>query len=323
MRSPFIRPFRAAAKAFLFICLNFLLLQSSGCIAQTQTPPLKVFVPGLFDPHNREVAPGSVARKTIRFLTADDYPPFEFVGADGNLTGYNIDVARGLCEDLKLACTIQPRRWDNLLDALNADEGDAVIASLKETAEARRKALFTSAYYLTPARFVGLARAWPLDERALALSPHAVATQPAPQQGPRDDGRRDGVRPEDLVKARIGVEAGTAHEAFLRAFFSGSVIETFPGRAALLRGLREGRVDLAFGDAVSLSIWMNDPKSEQCCVFRGGPFLEAAYFGEGVGIAVRPDDEDLRRTLNGALQRLEERGVLAELYLKYFPFGIY
>jgi polar amino acid transport system substrate-binding protein len=323
----FIRPFPAAAKAFLPICLFFLILQSSGCIAQTQTPQPGVFVPALFDPHNREVAPGAVARKTIRFLTSDDYPPFEFIGPDGNLSGYNIDVARGLCDELKLVCTIQPRRWDNLLDALNANEGDAVIASLKETAEARRKALFTSAYYLTPARFVALARAWPLDERALALSPRSVAIQPAPGQTQRagrgEDGRREGVRPEDLVKTRIGVEAGTAHEAFLRAFFGGSTVETFPDRAALLGGLREGRIDLAFGDAVSLSIWMNDPKSERCCVFRGGPFLEPSYFGEGVGIAVRPDDEDLRHTLNGALQRLEEHGVLAELYLKYFPFGIY
>jgi polar amino acid transport system substrate-binding protein len=319
MRSLFIRPFPAAAKAFLCILLNFLVFQPPSCIAQTQAAQSGVFVPGLFDPRNREVVQQTSARKTIRFLTADDYPPFEFIGADGNLTGYNIDVARGLCEELKLTCTIQPRRWDNLLDALDANEGDAVIASLKETAEARQKALFTSAYYLTPARFVALARAWPLDERALALSPHSVATRPASRQGETGDS----VRPEDLVKARIGVEAGTAHEAFLRAFFSGSAIETFPDRTALLRGLREGQVDLAFGDAVSLSIWLNDPKSEQCCVFRGGPFLEAAYFGEGVGIAVRPDDEDLRRALNGALQRLEERGLLAELYLKYFPFGIY
>jgi polar amino acid transport system substrate-binding protein len=319
MRSLFIRPFPAAAKAFLSIYLIFLVLQPSGCIAQTPAPKLDVFVPGLFDPHNRQVAPGAVALKTIHFLTADDYPPFEFIGADGNLSGYNIDVARGLCDELKLACTIQPRRWDNLLDALNANEGDAVIASLKETTESRQKALFTSAYYLTPARFIALARAWPLDERALPLPPNSAATRPAQA----DRRRSEDVRPEDLVKVSIGVEAGTAHEAFLRAFFSGSTIETFPDRAALLRGLREGRVELAFGDAISLSIWMNDPKSEQCCVFRGGPFLEPAYFGEGVGIAVRPDDEDLRRALNGALQRLEERGVLAELYLKYFPFGIY
>jgi polar amino acid transport system substrate-binding protein len=254
------------------------------------------------------------APKLIRFLTADDYPPFEFIGADGNLSGYNIDVARAICEELKRACTIQPRRWDNLLDALEAKEGDAVIASLKETAETRQRAIFTSAYYLTPARFVALAKAWPIDARAMSF-PRAASSGEIATEGE--------MRPESLGKARIGVEKGSAHEAFLRAFFARSQVQTYPDRAALMTALREGAVDFVFGDAISLAIWMNDPKAEQCCVFRGGPFLEPAYFGEGVGMEVRPDDEDLRRTLNWALQRLDERGVMAELYLKYFPISIY
>jgi polar amino acid transport system substrate-binding protein len=291
-RRPFIRLFTAPAKVILFIILNYLAVLPSGCVAQAQAPSREVFVPSLFDPHNREVVSAPGAPKTIRFLTADDYPPFEFIGADGNLSGYNIDVARAICEELKRACTIQPRRWDNLLDALEAKEGDAVIASLKETAETRRKAIFTSAYYLTSA-------------------------------SPQEPAAEGDMRPENLGKTRIGVEAGSAHEAFLRAFFARSQVQTYPDRVALMAALREGAVDFVFGDAISLAIWMNDPKSEQCCVFRGGPFLEPAYFGEGVGMEVRPDDEELRRTLNWALQRLDERGVMTELYLKYFPIGLY
>ena len=38
---------------------------------------------------------------------------------------------------------------------------------------------------------------------------------------------------------------------------------------------------------------------------------------------MRPDEEPLRHTLNAALQKLDERGVLSELYLKYFPIGFY
>ena len=106
-------------------------------------------------------------------------------------------------------------------------------------------------------------------------------------------------------------------------FFRARKCNPIQNRAALMVALREGAVDFVFGDAISLAIWMNDPKSEQCCVFRGGPFLEPAYFGEGVGMEVRPDDEDLRRRLNWALQRLDERGVMTELYLKYFPIGLY
>ncbi|HUO53906.1 MAG TPA: transporter substrate-binding domain-containing protein [Rhodoblastus sp.] len=251
-------------------------------------------MPSLFDPHNRPVAPAAEALKPIRFLTADDYPPFEFLGPDGALAGFNVDLARAICGELKVACAIQPRRWDNLLDALEAKEGDAIIASLKETPATLARARFTSPYYLTPARFVALKAAKEMD-----------------------------ARPEALRQATIGVVAGSAHEAFLKKFFARSTVETFADRDALMAALRERKIDLAFGDAVSFAIWMNDPRAQDCCVFRGGPFLEPAYFGEGVGIAVRPDDDSLRRTLNWALQRLDERGALTELYLKYFPIGFY
>jgi polar amino acid transport system substrate-binding protein len=203
-------------------------------------------------------------------------------------------VARAICEELKLACTIQPRRWDNLLDALEAKEGDAVIASLKETAATRERARFTAPYYLTPARFVTIAGARTYD-----------------------------VRPEALGKVTVGVEAGSAHEAFLRAFFPNVTLTTFPDREQLMASLVAGQFELAFGDAIGMASWINGQKNRDCCVFQGGPYLEPKYFGDGIGIAVRREDDSLRQTLNWALQRLDERGVMTELYLKYFPIGIY
>lgn len=290
----FIRQSGALAKRFWLVLCFFCAFQPDGCIARAETPDSGAFLPSLYDPHNRLAAPAPDSVKTIRFLTADDYPPFEFIGADGALAGFNIDLARALCGELKATCTIQPRRWDNLLDALEAKDGDALVASIKETPATRARARFTSAYYLTPGRFVSLAGAKAFD-----------------------------VRPEALRQATIGVEAGSAHEAFLKAFFARSTVRAFPDRAALMAALRERKIDLAFGDAVSFAIWMNDPRSGDCCVFQGRPFLEPAFFGEGIGVAVRPDDQDLRRALNWALQQLDERGVLTELYLKYFPIGFY
>jgi polar amino acid transport system substrate-binding protein len=302
MRKAFIRHNRLTAKAFflnsLLISLVLCTFLPNGCRAD-ETPTAKpegaeVFVPSLFDPRNRPVAPDAALKKPIRFLTADDYPPFEFLGGDGALTGYNIDVARALCDELKVSCTIQPRRWDNLLDALDVGEGDAVIASLREGPVTRGKARFTRPYYLTPARFIGLVGGQALD-----------------------------VRPEGLRHGMIGVEAGSAHEAFLRAFYAPSAIKPFPDRDGLMAALRDKQIDLAFGDAITLAIWMNGVAAQDCCVFQGGPFLEPAYFGEGIGIGLRPDDDALRQTLDWALQRLDERGVMTELYLKYFPIGIY
>ena len=131
------------------------------------------------------------------------------------------------------------------------------------------------------------------------------------------------VRPEALRNMTVGVVAGSAHEAFLKRFFAPATVKAFPDRAALLSALRDKKIDLGFGDAVTFAIWMNDPRSGNCCVFQGGPFLEPDFFGRGVGIGVRPEDENLRPALNWALQQLGDNGKLNELYLKYFPIGFY
>ena len=293
---------KAGVTALASILLFFWALLSQGGRAEEKRIEIpakfpaagELFIPSLFDPGGRPAAPDPANLKPIRFLTADDYPPFEFLGADGALAGYNIDVARALCAELKLSCSIQPRRWDNLLDALEAREGDAIVASLRESAATRGKARFTAPYYLTPARFVALAGAKNFD-----------------------------IRPEGLRGATVGVEAGGAHEAFLRAFFPNVTLAPFPDRAQAMAALLAGQVDLAFGDAIGLAGWINAQPKAGCCVFQGGPFLEPRFFGEGVGIAVRPDDDRLRQALNWALQRLDERGAMTELYLKYFPIGIY
>src|SRR2546430_11908774 len=111
-------------------------------------------VPGFWDPRRRPDRPDLSRISVIRFLTETDYPPFNFTGPDGNPQGFNIDLARMLCEELKLACTIQMRRFETLIPALNGNQGDAGIASIAATAAMRARVDFTDPYYRTPARFV-------------------------------------------------------------------------------------------------------------------------------------------------------------------------
>src|SRR5262249_30499743 len=107
-------------------------------------------VPGFWDPRRRPEKTGLSRISAIRVLTETDYPPFNFAGPDGNPQGFNIDLARMLCEELKLACTIQMRRFETLIPALNGNQGDAVIASIAATVEMRARVDFTDSYYRTP-----------------------------------------------------------------------------------------------------------------------------------------------------------------------------
>src|SRR5213078_1400873 len=106
-------------------------------------------VPGFWDPRRRPDRPDLSRLTVIRFLTETDYPPFNFTGPDGNPHGFNVDLARAMCDELKIGCTIQMRRFETLLPSLNENRGDAVIASLAATPDARIKFDFSEPYYRT------------------------------------------------------------------------------------------------------------------------------------------------------------------------------
>jgi polar amino acid transport system substrate-binding protein len=249
-------------------------------------------VPGFWDPRRRPERPDLSRIQSIRFLTEMDYPPFDYAGPDGNPAGFNVDLARLLCDEIKATCTIQARRFDLLLDALNDKQGDAVIASIADTAETRRQADFTDPYYRTPARFV------------------------ARVGDPIGD-----VEPELVAGKKIAVVAGTAHEAFLKEMFADADVRPYPNAEAARAALRNKDVDLLFGDGIALAFWLNGSDSAGCCAFRGGPFLESRFFGEGVGIAVKRGNDVLRQALNWALFRQWEKGSYTDLWLRYFPIS--
>jgi polar amino acid transport system substrate-binding protein len=261
-------------------------------------PPLSaqgaVPIPGFWDPRRRPELPDLSRLTQIRFLTEVDYPPFNFAGPDGSHAGFNIDLARLICEELKITCTVQMRRFDTLLDALAENRGDAVMASIAMTPQARARVDFSDPYYRTPARFVA--------QRSSKI---------------------DDVRPEQLEGKKVAVVAGTSHEAYLKALFTEAELLSYATPDAARNALRAGEVDLLFGDGISLAFWLNGSESGGCCAFTGGPFTESRYFGEGVGIAVRRGNDTLRLAFNWTLFRLWEKGKFSDLWLRYFPISPY
>ena len=175
----------------------------SSAGAQADAPQVEAApqaVPGFWDPRRRPDRPDLSRITVIRFLTETDYPPFNFTGADGNPAGFNVDLARSLCDEIKITCTIQMRRFETLVDAITSNRGDAIIASLAVTPQLRTRLDFTDPYYRAPARFVS-----------------------------RRDAVMSEVRPEYLEGKKIGVIGGTSHEAYLKAMFTDAEIRAFAG----------------------------------------------------------------------------------------------
>ena len=230
----------------------------------------------------------------LRFVTESDYPPFNYYDEDGTLTGFNVDLARAICAELEVNCEVNAGEWESLPRMVQNEEADAIIASLAISPKTIEQVDFTNGYYATPAKFVTRA--------ASELT---------------------NITPEGLEGVKVGVIKDTAHERYLRDFFEKAEIVTFDTDEALRAALKGGEVAAIFGDAITLMFWINGQESESCCQFRGRGFLEAKYFGEGVGIAVAKGNIRLKEVLNYALARVRASGRFEELLLRYFPLAIY
>lgn len=273
------------------IALLFSLLATGAGMAQEQAAEgaselqdnaLRIPKPDLFD------------LEQIRFVTDNDYPPFNYLDEEGDLTGFNVDLMRAICDELSVECSIRTVSWSRLLPSLKEGEADAVIASIRISEQTLKEVDFTDSYYHTPARFV-----------ALKSNPVKAIT------------------PETLSGKKIGVIDGTAHEVYLGDFFTQSAVVSFGSMDEAKSALRGGKVDFLFGDGVSLMFWLNGTLSESCCEFRGGPFTESRYFGEGIGIALTKGNRKLRDALNYGLHLARSEGRFEELYLRYFPLSFF
>src|SRR6516165_10092069 len=194
------RPFKTGA-LFAALCAAALIapatpMHGTGSAAAQESA---VRVPGFWDPRRRPERPDLTRLSVIRFITETDYPPFNFAGPDGNPQGFNVELARLICDELKLACTVQMRRFETLITALNANQADAAIASIATTPLMRTRVDFTDPYYRTPARFV------------------------AKRDSPIDD-----ALPERLEGKKVAVVSGSAHEAYVRALFTEADVRGYP-----------------------------------------------------------------------------------------------
>jgi polar amino acid transport system substrate-binding protein len=259
----------------------------AGCVPALAE---SVAIPNFWDPRASQDRPELSGSRTVRFLTDDEFPPLHFAGPDGNLTGFSVELARAACERLAIACTIQARRFDTLLDALGGGQGDVVAAAVPITADLRKRFTVTLPYFRTPARFAA----------------RKDRDQPAPD-------------PKTIQGRTVAVVGETAHEAYLKAFFPGAAVRSVPDLTAAEAALRSGEVDFVFADGLGLALWIGGTEAGGCCGFAGGPYLESRFFGEGVGFVFRPEDEVLRRAFDYALHRLWDEGKYAEIYLRFFP----
>lgn len=290
------RMIHKGARAASLIFAGFLLAGLAFAASQAPTAAAEAEGPHLtFDKREHRAAPDIGNLPRIRFLTTLDFPPFDFLDGEGRLSGFNVDLARELCDSLGVSarCQIQAMPFAELQPALENRLGDAIIAGVAVTPELRDKFDFSRPYLQLSARF---------------LARKATAGDP--------------VTSEALAKSKVGVINNTSHQAMLKAYFPSLVPKAFDTRGAMLDALKTGEVDTVFGEGLSLAFWAASADAAGCCALRGGPYYSRAFLGEGLTIMTRKG-EPLTAAFDHGLLELARNGQLSELFVKYFPPGLY
>jgi lysine-arginine-ornithine-binding protein len=239
------------------------------------------------------VAIPAAAQDTLRIGVEGAYPPFSSKESDGTLVGFDIDIAQALCAEMRRECELVEQEWDGMIPALKARKFDAIVASMSITEERKRQIDFSEKYYKTPARL--------------------VASKEADFEGTADG----------LASKRIGVQRGATHQCYAEKTFPNAEIVLYGSQDEVFRDLVLGRVDAQLSDSLIAQESFLNADAGADYAFLGGDHTDVECYGEGVGIAVRKGEDELRGALSAAIAAIRENGTYAEINDKYFAFDIY
>jgi len=225
--------------------------------------------------------------RNLRIAFDVPYEPFEYKDENGNLTGFEVDLATAMCEEMKADCEFVIQAWDGMIPGLLARKFDLIMSSMSITAERAERVLFSEPYYNTPGGWFG------------------------------PEGFKADVTDMDSMKGKtVGVQRGTTMDTFVTEEMANIVtIKRYTTADDMVLDLEGQRLDAVFVDY---------PVGEQTVLTKDG-FKEIGKpvkLGEGVGVAMRKRDKDIADEVNAALRKLKEDGTYDAIMKKYFAYDV-
>jgi len=248
----------------------------------------------------------------IRIATEGAYAPWNYKDSAGKLIGFELDLAKDLCQRMKAECTVVEQAWDGIIPALQAGRYDAIMAGMSITDKRKKIISFSRAYASTPAKFV-----------VLKSSPNASLKTKEADINLTEVSDTEKTSIGELVDKfkgkTIGVQVGTTHLNFLNEYLGKEVIvKTYDTQENLDLDLQAGRVDAALA---SMSYWApllkGDKGKDMIAV---GPNLTGGPFGAGVGVGIRQADKKIVEMFSKAINESIAAGVVSKLAIQHFGF---
>jgi polar amino acid transport system substrate-binding protein len=219
----------------------------------------------------------------LRIGTEGAYPPFNLVDSSGELQGFDVDIAKALCAEMKVECTFVKQDWDGMIPALKKRKFDAIIASMSITEERKKAVDFTERYYTNKLQFVG-----------------------------KKDAELD-VSLEGLKGKTIGAQRATIAGDWLENNRAGTNIKLYDTQENAYLDLSAGRLDGILADIFVNAAWL-DSDAGKDFEFKGEPVFE----DDLIGIAVRKGNPELVERFNQAIEAIVANGTYKSISSKYF-----
>lgn len=241
-------------------------------------------------------APASAAQEKLRFgVAAEPYPPFLVKTPTGQYTGFEPDLIRAVCEQLKADCEIKEVAWDGIIPALLANKFDVLFNSMGISPDRQKVIAFSRPYYETTGIFV---------------APKNVNLT---------------LTPEGLAGKSIGVQGSTTNAEFIRSAYSNkSTIRIYGTQEDCNADLLAGRIDVMFLDKVGDIDFL---KSDDGLAYEekgtGSVKMDPLQYGLGVGAGLRKSDTALKARIDQALNQIHDSGQYAQISGKYFPVDLW
>lgn len=210
---------------------------------------------------------------TLQVCSDLPYPPFEYYDADGEIVGFDMDIAEEIADELDVELEVIASSFDGIQSgvALNAQDCDMAISGMTITEERGENMLFSEPY---------------LDDNLGLL---AAA-----------DAGVDSL--DDLDGVAVGVQQATTGADYAQE--EGYDIREYEDSGLLIQGLESGQVDAAIGNISILGYQAGEDEAFT--------FVEEIDTGEQLGIAVQQDNTELHEAINDILadmdlEEIEER----------------
>lgn len=214
------------------------------------------------------------------------YPPFSFVNTQGELVGFDVDIAKALAEKMGVEVEVQSSPWNGIIAALAGGRFDACICSMSVTEERQKAVDFTDSYY------------------SAGLSVWV-------QESTDDISSID-----DFSGKRVGSTLGETGNQWAVENGEGEWRnQTFQGLPDMMNALTTGRIDVMIADDVPVLVAMQE----------NAPAIKMVDVGElprwPAAISIQKNKPELMEALNVALAEIKEDGTYQDIVDKWIGEG--